>query len=134
MLEHYNSCSGENTRGLKLILLVVNDERIGSFLVRVIRKETAHHVMLAAHEQQALKMSREIKPDLFLLDYELDSGDSFALYDQLHTTKGLEEVPALLWHISTRFPRHGLKQQYFRNGKKSAELEEFLHALQEVLA
>jgi hypothetical protein len=65
MVEHLNSSPEENTRSLKLILLIVNDAKVGPFLVRVIKRETTHHVILASHEHQALKMIQEIKTRSF---------------------------------------------------------------------
>jgi CheY-like chemotaxis protein len=134
MLKHHDSLPEHNTRALKLILLVVHDELIGAFLARTIKREMTHHVLFATHEHQALKVAQEVKPDLFLLDYTFAWGDGFALYDQLHATGGLEEVPALLCNISARFPRQHLKKLYLSDGGRSAELENFLHTIQEVLA
>jgi CheY-like chemotaxis protein len=133
MLEHRNLFSEENTRSLKLILLVVNDVKVGLFLARVIKREMMHHVIFASHEFQALKIVQEVKPDLFLLDYKLVSKGDFKLYDRLHATKGLEEVPAILSDISTRFSCHDLKQWCLGDEEKSSELEDFLHLIQEIL-
>jgi PleD family two-component response regulator len=134
MLEHLNLSPEENVRSLKLILLIVNHAKVGPFLVRVIKKETRHHVMLASHEHQAFKVIQEIKPDLLLLDFELVWKDGFQLYERLHATEGLKHVPVILSDISTRFVCHSLRKQYLRSGEKSSELEDFLHTIQEVLA
>ena len=133
-MEHRNVFSKENARSLKLILLVVNDAKAGSFLARVIKREMAHHVIFASHEQQALNVIQEIKPDLFLLDYALVSKGGFELYDRLHAAEGLEAVPAILSDISTRFVCRSLRKQYLRGGEKSPELEDFLRMIQELLA
>lgn len=119
---------------LKLILIVVSDAKIGSFLAQAIKKETMHHIMLAFDEQQALNIIQEVKPDLFILDCKLSNIESFELYDRLHTTEGLEYVPAILSNISTRFPRRSLKKRYIKGREKSSELENLLHAIQEMLA
>lgn len=119
---------------LKLILIVVNDTKVGSFLAQAIKQETMHHIMLASDEQQALKMIQEVKPDLFILDCKLSNIESFELYDRLHTTAGLESVPSILSNISTRFPRRSLKKRYVKGRNKSSELENLLHAIQEMLA
>ena len=119
---------------LKSILMVVNDAKVGSFLAQAIKKETTHHTILASDEHQALKVIQEVKPDLFILDCKLSNIDSFELYDRLHATEGLESVPAILSNISTRFPRRSLKKRYIKGREKSSELENFLQAIQEMLA
>jgi PleD family two-component response regulator len=119
---------------LKLILIVVNDAKVGSFLAQVIKNETMHHIILATDEQQALKIIQEVKPDLFILDCKLSNIESFELYDRLHTTEGLESVPAILSNISTRFPRRSLKKRYIKGRDKSSELENLLHTIEEMLA
>jgi PleD family two-component response regulator len=119
---------------LKAILIVINDAKVGSFLARAIEEETIHHAILATDGQQALKIIQEVKPDLFILDCKLSNIESFDLYDRLHTTEGLASVPAILSNISTRFPRRSLKKRYIKGHEKSSELENLLHAIQEMLA
>lgn len=119
---------------LKLILIVANDAKIGSFLAQAIKKETMHHTILVSDGHQALKVIQELKPDLFILDCKLSNIESFELYDRLHTTQGLECVPAILSNISTRFPRRSLKKRYLKGQDKSSELENLLHAIREMLA
>jgi hypothetical protein len=71
MLHSHESFSQEKTRSLNLILLVTTDVQVGSFLQEVIDRETRHRVLLYSYEQQALRVVEEVKPDLFLIDYEL---------------------------------------------------------------
>lgn len=123
----------ETTRSLKLILLVTNDAQMGSFLRQVIDRETRHHLLLACHEHQALQIVQEVKPDLFLLDYELAESNGFELYERLHATEGFEGIPALLSPFRIRFSAHQVKQPLLEGREASPELEGFLSTIEELL-
>lgn len=133
MLEYQESFPEKTSQTLKLILLVVKDATIGPLLKGVIERETKYHVLLAFHKHRVLQIIKEVKPDLFVLDYALLDRDGFDLYDRLHATKALEGIPALFSPLSTRFPLHLLKKQYLRDAEKSSELECFLYVIQEIL-
>jgi CheY-like chemotaxis protein len=57
---------------------------------------TPHQVKVARNGSQALHFVQHIKPSLFLLEYRLPALDGIDLYDQLHSTPGLERIPAIL--------------------------------------
>jgi CheY-like chemotaxis protein len=118
----------------KSILIIVRDAKVGLFLAEAIKKETMHHAILAVDEHQALEVIQEMKPDLFILDCEFSNIESFELYDHLHTAEGFESVPAILSNISTPFSRRSLKKRYNKGKEKPPELEDLLHAIQEMLA
>src|SRR5438132_13398403 len=80
----------------KTILVVEDDTAIGSFLVEAIEQETLHQALLATDGYQALKIVDDIKPGLFLIDYSISEERRVGLYDRLHATKELEDVPALI--------------------------------------
>src|SRR5438270_6391412 len=88
---------------VKTVLVVEDDTGIGSFLVQAISQETPHHAMLVTDGLQAIKAVSNIKPSLLILDYQLPHMNGIELYDRLHTTKGLEDIPAIM--ISARLPR-----------------------------
>jgi hypothetical protein len=133
MLDYHESFSKENTRSLKLILLVTNDVQVGSFLRRVIDKETRYHIFLACHEQQALQVIQEVRPDLFLLDYELVERSGFELYEQLHAAKGCEDIPALLSPLRMRLSPPHVAYPFLNDREPSPELESFLSTIEELL-
>src|SRR5438445_13324205 len=98
----------EDTKA-KMVLVVEDDIGIGNFLVQAISQETSHHALLVADGFQALKAVASIKPSLFILDYQLPRMNGIELYDKLHTTKGLEEIPAIV--ISARLPKHEIEKR-----------------------
>src|SRR5713101_3771566 len=89
---------------VKTVLVVEDDTGIGTFLVQAILQETSHQAMLVADGFQALKAVSNIKPSLFILDYQLPRMNGIELYDQLHTIKGFENIPAIM--MSARLPKN----------------------------
>jgi CheY-like chemotaxis protein len=124
--------SEEEQPKLKSILLVEDDADIAEVLVQVISNETPYQPILATDGFQALKIVRNVKPDLFLLDYLLPSMSGLELYDSLHATEGLEQIPALF--MSASAPTGELEKRRVYYVRKPFELDEFLQAIRELLA
>ncbi|MFL5691097.1 MAG: response regulator, partial [Ktedonobacteraceae bacterium] len=65
----------EDPRGddvsVKTVLVVEDDTGIGNFLVQAILQETPYQAMLVADGFQAIKAVTNIRPSLFILDYQL---------------------------------------------------------------
>ena len=117
---------------VKTVLVVEDDTGIGNFLVQAISQETSHHALLVADGFQALKAVASIKPSLFILDYQLPRMNGIELYDKLHTTKGLEEIPAIV--ISARLPKHEIEKRKIIAMSKPLELDDFLNTIEKLLA
>src|SRR5438067_12949478 len=116
---------------VKTVLVVEDDTGIGNFLVQAITQETSHHALLAADGFQALKAVASIKPSLFILDYQLPRMNGIELYDKLHTTKGLEEIPAIV--ISARLPKREIEKRKIMAMSKPLELDDFLNTIEKLL-
>src|SRR5437016_1605066 len=124
--------SKEEQPKLKSILLVEDDADVAEVLVQVISSETPYQPILATDGFQALKIVRNVKPDLFLLDYLLPSMSGLELYDRLHATEGLEQIPTLF--MSANAPTGELEKRRVYYVRKPFELDEFLQAIRELLA
>lgn len=122
----------EKSATVKTILVVEDDIGIGSFLVQAISQETRHQAMLVPDGFQALNVTKNIKPNLFILDYQLPKMNGIELYDRLHATEGLENVPAIL--ISARLPRVEIAKRKIIGMNKPLELDDLLHAIEKLLA
>ena len=116
---------------VKTVLVVEDDTGIGTFLVQAILQETSHQAMLVADGFQALKAVSNIKPSLFILDYQLPRMNGIDLYDQLHATKGLEHIPAIV--ISARLPKHEIEKRKIIAMSKPLELDDFLNTIEKLL-
>jgi PleD family two-component response regulator len=133
MLEYNGLFTDEYVRPHKMILMLVKDAKIGSFLLRVINRERKYHAFLVSHEHQVLQVVQEVKPDLFVLDCDFSRGKRLDLYDRLHVTKGLENIPAILCDFSTRFSSRQRKRQELQDYDEPSALESFFYTIQEVL-
>ena len=111
----------------KTILVVEDDEFISIFLAEAISQETAYHPLLVSDGFEALKVTHDIKPSLFLLDYRLPKMNGVELYDQLHAREELETVPAII--LSANLPLHELTKRGLVGLKKPFDLD---HLLQEI--
>ena len=123
--------SGEEDVTVKTVLVVEDDIGIGNFLVQAISQETAHHALLVTDAFQALKTVASLKPSLFILDYQLPKMNGIELYDRLHTTNGLEEIPAIV--ISARLPKHEIEKRKILSMSKPLELDDFLNTIERLL-
>jgi DNA-binding response OmpR family regulator len=115
----------------KTILLVEDDQSIGEVLKEAIVFELRHFVIVACNAFEALKIIKEIKPDLLILDYQLPHMDGLALYDQLHTMTELAKVPALM--ISALLPYKELAKRGITGMSKPIELDDFFLAIEKLL-
>lgn len=117
--------------GAKIILLVEDDINIGEVLQQAIIQETSFLVTLASDSFQALQIVKGIKPNLFILDYQLPGMNGIELYDHLHTIKELEHVPVLM--MSAHLPRQELRKRKLRGMNKPIDLDEFLQTIENLV-
>jgi len=116
----------------KTILIVEDDADIGAFLVQALSQETSYQPLLVADGFDALRAVSDIRPNLFLLDYQLPRMNGIELYDQLHAQKGLKDVPAIM--MSASLPKHAIGKRQIINIDKLIELEALLQAIQSLLS
>ena len=93
----------------KIVLVVEDDRAIGKFLVEFLEEELNSQIFLALKGEQVLKMIGNIKPDVFVLDYQLPDMNGLQLYDLLHALDGLEDIPALV--VSANPPLKEIEQR-----------------------
>lgn len=116
----------------KTILVVEDDELIGTFLAEAISQETAYHPLLVSDGFEALRVTHDIKPSLFLLDYRLPKMSGIELYDQLHAREGFETVPTII--LSANLPLEELTKRGLMGLKKPFDLDQLLQAIEKTIA
>jgi CheY-like chemotaxis protein len=116
---------------IKTILVVEDDANIGEVLVQAITQETPYIAVLAANGFEALKTAQGVKPNLFILDYQLPRMDGLELFDRLQTIAGLEDIPAIM--ISARLPQKELARRNIHGMNKPIDLDDFLQTIDRFL-
>ncbi|HLJ34589.1 MAG TPA: response regulator [Ktedonobacteraceae bacterium] len=116
---------------VKTVLVVEDDTGIGTFLIQAIQQETHHQAMLVTDGFQALKAVANIKPELFILDYQLPRMNGIELYDRLHAIQGMEHIPAII--VSARLPRYEIEKRKIIGISKPLELDDFLQTIERLL-
>ena len=117
---------------VKTILLVEDDIHIGEVLVQAISQETSFLAILVQSGDEALHTVQGIKPNLFILDYQLPRMNGIELCDALHTISSLKQVPVIM--ISAQIPVKELKKRYIIGMNMRLVLDEFLETIEHLLA
>ena len=118
----------------KSILVVEDDEDICEFLALLISTATVYHYHLVADASQAIHVAKEVKPDLFIVDYRLPGMNGLELYDLLHATPGLEAISALLMTvIGLETLRPEIDKRQITAFQKPFDLDEFFLTFQRLL-
>ena len=131
-MSDFEASSEEKHLAAKTILVVEDDEDVWEFFMQALELETPYRSILAKDGFQALKIVQIIKPNLFVLDYQLPQMNGIELYDHLHATAGLEDIPALF--MSANLPTYELKKRRVYYLKKPVDLGELLQKIEELLA
>lgn len=127
-----NQPSSEDLINVKTILVVEDDEDIGSFIVEALLQETSHQALLVTTGFKALETVKTIKPNLFVLDYLLPRMNGIDLYDRLHASQELQGIPAIM--ISANIPASEARKRKITCLKKPFELDELLQTIEKLIA
>jgi CheY-like chemotaxis protein len=118
--------------GTRVILIVEDEETICDFIVRLLEQETPYKPLSAPNAIQALELVDVIKPDLFMLDYQLPGIDGLELFDRLHVMKGLEAVPALMFSANA-LSQKALRERHIPFLLKPFDLDDLLQIVERLL-
>lgn len=134
---HSGSEGHHSTLMLKTVLVVEDDEDLGSLIMEVLQEEGAHHqppvrAILATDSLRALELMSTITPNLLLLDYYLPRMNGLDLYDRLHAMEGLEQVPAIF--MSANPPVREIEKRHLISVRKPFNLEDLWNTMNKLLA
>ena len=119
-----NESLADEPHKVQMILIVEDDEAIGDLIQQTLRLETPYQVIRASDSDQALKIVEQVKPQLFLLDYQLPLMNGLELAHRLHTLPELEQVPVIL--MSAHLPEAASRPRTLDFLKKPFELDTLL--------
>ncbi len=116
----------------KITLIVEDDTSIGEVLVYAISQATPYTALTVTDGFEALEIIKGVKPDLFILDYQLPRMTGIELYDRLHCLQGLENIPTII--MSANLPESAIRQRHLIGIKKPFELDELLDTIEKLIA
>ncbi|EFH87498.1 response regulator [Ktedonobacter racemifer] len=116
----------------KTILIVEDDDYIGSMLVEALRQETPYRPLLVNDGMQALTLVKQVKPCLIITDYRLPLMNGIELYDRLHTLNELAETPTIMMSAYLP-PQEEMRKRNLVALNKPFELDEFLDKVDSLL-
>ena len=88
-------------------VLIADDEQDCIDFVRETLADTSCEVLSAMDGEEALKVARERKPDLVILDVQMPKKDGFTVFSELRADSELGSVPVIMLTAVTQ--RTGLK-------------------------
>lgn len=100
--------SAEKRSSTRARILVVDDEAVIRDLERHVLEELGHEVLEAASADEAMRLAREQKPDLILLDILMPGLDGIHLCKLLRADKATEDVRILI--VSGLEPTRALEE------------------------
>lgn len=131
MLDEHNQLVENRQAPINTILIVEDDTTIAELLVQMITQETSHQVFAVPDGPQAMELVRNIKPQLLILDYWLPTIHGIELYDRLHNTEGLEQVPTIM--LSVNAPLWEINQRQIMYMRKPFDMYKLLEAIHKLL-
>lgn len=118
---------------IQTILLVEDDADIGEFVAQALNDETPYTILHVLDGTRALEAVASVKPDLFILDYQLPGMNGIELHDRLHEIRGFEKIPTLI--ISANVPaRKEMQQRQITFLKKPFDLNDLFKTIEQLLA
>ena len=122
----------EDLSTVKTVLIVEDDQGIGTFILHAILDETSHQAILVSDGRQAIETVKTVKPNLLVLDYHLPRMNGIELFDHLHSNKELEHIPAIL--MSARLPKDEARKRKITCLEKPFELDKLLKTIDDLIA
>lgn len=96
MSEQMTTSKTRDEAPIKLIMIVEDDEQIGTFIVQLIYQETRHFAIHHSNPAQALDWATQHMPHLFILDYGLPGMNGLELHDRLQAFDHLKHSKSIL--------------------------------------
>jgi CheY-like chemotaxis protein len=129
--DEINQLSENRETPIKTILLVEDDSIIAELLIQMIAQETQYQVFSLPDGLEALDLVRNVKPQLLILDYRLPTIHGIELYDRLHNTEGLEQVPTIM--LSVNAPLKEINQRQIIYLRKPFDIYKLLETIHKLL-
>lgn len=131
MINQQNEQSFIDTRR-PVILVIEDDDSIGTFLVEALSQETPYKTMLVTDGFQALQLVHKVKPSLVITDYRLPSMNGLELCDMLKSMQPLKDTPTII--MSAHLPVQEVRKRNLIGLNKPFELDDLLNTVERLLS
>lgn len=127
------TCSSSQYRRIedKTILVIEDDDSIGTMLVEALSLETSYKPVLVTDGMQALQSLHQLKPCLLITDYRLPHMDGIEIYDKFRSSREFANTPAIL--MSAALPENEVGRRQLISINKPFELDELLDLVERLL-
>ena len=115
-----------------VILVVEDDDSIGTFLVEVLSEETPYRALLVSDGVQALRLVNTVKPCLFITDFRLPHMNGLELCDSLKSMQSFKDIPTIL--MSAHLPMQEVQKRNIVGLNKPFELDDLLSTVERLLS
>lgn len=117
-------------------ILIVDDDPANRRLLRHWLERRGHQVMEAENGVEALRLAREVRPDLVISDILMPEMDGFALCRRWQQDEALSRIPFVFYSATYTAPedqQFALQLGAARLIPRPAEMQDFLRAVEEAL-
>ncbi len=115
-----------------VILVIEDDDSIGTFLVEALSQETPYKALLVTDGLQALQIVHRVMPSLVITDYRLPHMNGLELYDMLQSLQQFRNMPAII--MSAHLPMQEVQKRNLVGLNKPFELDDLLNTVERLLA
>lgn len=78
-------------------ILVIDDDKAIHAALRAILTGAGHQVISALDAMQGVMMTRQMRPDLVVLDINMPAGGGHSVYERLRALSGTFQIPVLIY-------------------------------------
>ncbi|GHO83677.1 response regulator [Dictyobacter formicarum] len=131
-MPHFELQKNEEIKHTQTTIVIVEDDNaIGLFLTLAFSEETPYRSILVPTAERALRVIETVKPDLFILDYQLPEMDGLQLSRELRMQQAFYDTPIIL--MSANLPRGAFAQLKVIGIAKPFDLDELLDTVNRLL-
>lgn len=83
-------------------VLIIDDDKTVHSILKLTFEKAGYKVFAALDAMQGMMMTKQLRPDLIVLDIMMPAGGGFAVYERLQMMSGTFQVPFLIYSSMNR--------------------------------